>query len=146
MVGDSYLHWIEALSCQSDLLLQEVCSLLGPRSSVFYMTAKIHLSFRVLPFTDCLQGIYDATKRNLEQIKRDCEALKTKVKDVRPQVVLSSASRVKGKTCVGIDASCKLTSGGVAGVAQGALAFVTIFPFSKNGRWGPCEKMRLNRT
>lgn len=55
------------------------------------------------------------------------------MKDVRAQAVLS-ASRVQVKTHAGMDASCKLPSGGVAGVAQGALAFVTIFPFPKNGR------------
>lgn len=64
------------------------------------------------------------------------------MKDVRAQVVLSSASRVEGKTRVGTDASCKLPSGDVAGVARGALAFVAVFPFPRNGRWGPSDIMR----
>lgn len=64
------------------------------------------------------------------------------MKDVRAQVVLSSSSSVKGKTDVEMDVSCKLPGSGVAGVAQGALAFVTVFPFSRNGRCGPTDKMR----
>lgn len=64
------------------------------------------------------------------------------MKDVKSQVVLLSASSMKVNTHIGMDASCKLPSGGVAGVAQGALAFVTIFPFPRNSRWGPSDKMR----
>lgn len=64
------------------------------------------------------------------------------MKDVRAHVVLLSTSRVKGKTRVGMDASCKLPSGDVAGVAKGVLSFVAVFPFPRNGRWGPSDKMR----
>lgn len=83
MLRDSFLHELETPNCQSGILSQKVCSLLGPRSRVFERTAKIWLAFRSLHFIDCMQATKDATKLDLEEIKRDYGALEVKVNDVR---------------------------------------------------------------